>query len=140
MVIGVIAMLIDIVLSIVLSVPLLQGGLALATSIATTVEMLALLTLLNGRMRWLDAGLLAKSLGRDIVAAALMALVVWAGVAWVQALTGLGPVVSVLAASLGRYRPGSSELWPLYAIVGLPGRRAGWLNWYFGAMLGRQHQ
>jgi putative peptidoglycan lipid II flippase len=100
-VIGVIAMMIDITLSIILSVPLLQGGLALGTSIATTFEMLTLLTLLNRRMKWLNAGVLARSLGRDIAAAAVMAVVVWAGVRWLQSFDELGVMVNVWLQALG---------------------------------------
>jgi putative peptidoglycan lipid II flippase len=87
--VGVGAMALNVALSLALVGLLHHGGLALANSTATTLEMITLLTLLNRRMDGLEVGVLGRSVARDVIAAALMALVVWAGVSWVQGLAGL---------------------------------------------------
>lgn len=68
------AMAVNIVLSILLLQPLAHGGLALANSIATLLEMLVLLLLLRGRSVGMEGRVLAASSGRMALAAAAMGL------------------------------------------------------------------
>lgn len=99
--VGVGAMALNVVLSLLLVGTLQHGGLALANSTATTLEMLLLLGLLNRRMGGLQMVALGKSLLRNGVAAGVMALVVWGGVRWLQSFSALDAVVSVWLAALG---------------------------------------
>ncbi|MCC7161716.1 MAG: murein biosynthesis integral membrane protein MurJ [Anaerolineae bacterium] len=74
--IGIASVGLNIILSLVLLGPLQQGGLALANSIATTLEMLILLYLLRPRLGGVDGGTLIKSGGRMFVGAVVMALAI----------------------------------------------------------------
>lgn len=74
-----------------------HGGLALANSIATAIEMLVLLWLLRSRLRGLEAGRLLRGLGQSLLSSLIMlgALWAWLGAAdlqpvWLQALGGIG--------------------------------------------------
>lgn len=134
--VGVAAMAMNIVLSIVLVRPLSFGGLALANSVATSVEMVVLLWLLARRMGGIDGARLVDAVLRNGAAALLMGGALWwwvargaaflpAGVTgvWLTALGGLllGVVVYAGGALLLRSR----ELAPVVAMVGrrLPGVR-----------------
>lgn len=73
-----------------------HGGLALANSIATAIEMLVLLWLLRSRLRGLEAGRLLRGLGQSLLSSLIMlgALWAWLGAAdlqpvWLQALGGI---------------------------------------------------
>jgi putative peptidoglycan lipid II flippase len=100
-------MVLNIVLSLVLSRPfeaggLAYGGLALANSIATLLEMAVLLALLAGKTRGLPWRELALSAGRTLLASLAMGLVLWSFLyflghmnAWLVA--GGGIVVGALA-------------------------------------------
>jgi putative peptidoglycan lipid II flippase len=99
--VGVGAMALNILLSLLWVGALQHGGLALANSVATTLEMLLLLALLNRRMGGLEGRALSKSIARDLLAAAVMAIVVWGVVRWLQAVTGLDDVISIWLAALG---------------------------------------
>ncbi len=92
-VIGVGAMLLNIVLSLLLLGPLQHGGLALANSIATTIEMVALLWLLRRRLGGLQAGMLAPALWRTALASTALGIVVWG---WQQAPGVSGAWLKVL--------------------------------------------
>ena len=72
--IGVASVVLNIVLSLVLLAPLLQGGLALANSIATTLEMLVLLVLLRKRLNGVDGKTIALSAAKMFVGAVVMAI------------------------------------------------------------------
>ena len=76
-VIGVAAMAANILLSLLLVRPLEHGGLALANSTATIVEMLVLLWLLRRRMGGIDGKHLLLSLGKNAAAAVVMGGCVW---------------------------------------------------------------
>ena len=71
-VVGVGAMALNILLSLLLVRPLSFGGLALANSSATTLEALLLLVLLRPRMGGIEGFALLRSLARIIAASALM--------------------------------------------------------------------
>ncbi len=87
--IGVGAMILNIILSVILIGPLLHGGLALANSVATIVETLVLLTILRGRLEGVDGARLLRS-GLKI---GLAALVMSIGVSW---FGGIVPGSSIL--------------------------------------------
>lgn len=74
---GMAAMALNILLSLLLVQPLSFGGLALANTTATTLEMLALLFLLNRRMGGLEGRALLATITRSLIAAALMGLALW---------------------------------------------------------------
>ncbi|MDI6871530.1 MAG: murein biosynthesis integral membrane protein MurJ [Bacillota bacterium] len=86
MMIGAVAVLINIALNLALVGPLRHGGLALATSLAGLFNAVALLWVLRGRIRKVSGGLapgiggraILDSLWRVVVASLLMAAAVWA--------------------------------------------------------------
>jgi putative peptidoglycan lipid II flippase len=63
---------VNIVLSLVLITPLAQGGLALANSIATILEMLLLLVILRRRLGDIDSRRMAVSVARIVLASIIM--------------------------------------------------------------------
>jgi putative peptidoglycan lipid II flippase len=133
--VGVGAMALNLLLSLLLVGVLRHGGLALANTIATTVEMLLLLLLLNARMGGLEAGVLGKSLMRNGIAAAVMALVVWGGVRWVEGLGGLDEVVGVWLAALGGMALAVVSYGALSLLLGSMEAR-----WLVGVVLRRRSQ
>lgn len=74
--IGVATVILNVILSFALLAPLQQGGLALANSIATTLEMIVLLYLLRSRLDGVDGRTLAASALKMVVGAAIMALAI----------------------------------------------------------------
>ena len=100
-VVGVGAMALNVLLSFALVGALQHGGLALANTLATTLEMILLLVLLQRRMGGLEVAALSISLARSGAAAAVMALVVWGAVRWLQNVPGLHAEVGVWLAALG---------------------------------------
>lgn len=94
--IGIGAMAVNIVLSVLLLRPLAYGGLALANTIATTLETLTLLWLIRPRLAGLGGRLLVNTLVRSLAATLFMAaalmwfLARWGdGSAWLVAVGGL---------------------------------------------------
>jgi putative peptidoglycan lipid II flippase len=79
--IGVGAMVINVVLSLILIRPMAHGGLALANSTATILEMVGLLLIIRGRLEGLEGGRLLGSISRTALAAGLMGF----GVSWFAA-------------------------------------------------------
>ncbi len=75
--IGVASVVLNIVLSFVLLGPLLQGGPALANSIATTLEMVILLWLLRPRLGGVDGTTIAVSSVKMAVGGVVMAVVIY---------------------------------------------------------------
>ena len=80
--VGVAAMVLNIVLGLLLVRPLSFGGLALANSTATTIEALLLLWLLRRVMGGIDAVRLGDSLLRTVAASAIMAASLWLLLRW----------------------------------------------------------
>jgi putative peptidoglycan lipid II flippase len=76
--IGGAAMSINVILSLILIQPLAHGGLALANSTATILEMVGLLLVIRGRLGGLDGGRLLDFALRTVLAAGLMGF----GVSW----------------------------------------------------------
>ena len=72
-VIGVAAMGLNVLLSLILIRPLAHGGLALANALATTLEMGVLLWMLRKKLGGWEEGRVAASLSRALLAAGLMA-------------------------------------------------------------------
>ncbi|MCC6166649.1 MAG: murein biosynthesis integral membrane protein MurJ [Caldilineaceae bacterium] len=102
--IGVGAMLLNIALSLVWVGVWGHVGLALANSVATSVEMALLLWLLHRRMGGFQVGRLAGTLARCAPAAAAGGVAVWLWLAWVEARlwspAALGPWVAALGGML----------------------------------------
>ena len=82
--VGVAAMSLNIALSLLWVDALGYGGLALANTTATTLEMLFLLWLLRRRMHGLDGRRLAGTIARSIAAATAMAASLWLWIAWLE--------------------------------------------------------
>ncbi len=82
--VGVAAMSLNIALSLLWVDALGYGGLALANTTATTLEMLFLLWLLRRRMHGLDGQRLAGTIARSIAAATAMAASLWLWIAWLE--------------------------------------------------------
>lgn len=74
--IGIASVVLNIVLSLILIGPLKQGGLALANSIATMLEMLALMYLLRPRLRGIEGKTIAMSVLKMVIGAAVMAVAI----------------------------------------------------------------
>lgn len=107
--IGVAAIALNIVLSLVLLPVLAQGGLALANSLATMAEMLILIYLLRSRMGGVNGMQILRSLGKILPAALVMGLAIvlclMVGMnVWLRAGVGvtLGGTVFLLVAFLLR--------------------------------------
>ncbi len=93
-IIGVGAMALNVVLSMILRGRLAHGGLALANTIATTLEMVLLFALLARRIGGLDWKGLWATIGKTAAASAVMAAVlIWASSQWAggsKTLVGIG--------------------------------------------------
>lgn len=87
--VGLASMALNIVLCLLLVRPLTHGGLALANSLATMVEMVWLLLILRGRMKGMGGRELLTSLVKITAAAALMGI----AVAWFAGATKAGHVL-----------------------------------------------
>ncbi len=125
-VVGVAAVILNILLSLALIGRLSYGGLALANSIATALEMIILLILLGRALQGLPVGELLTSGGRSLLAACLMAGgVIWLGYpqgwaptrddpTWIAAIVGVGLGILIYAiASLLLGSPEIRQLWEL---------------------------
>jgi putative peptidoglycan lipid II flippase len=80
--IGVICLLVNIALSVILMGPLQHGGLALATSLASAVNLLLLILALRKRLGGMGTRGIVKSVFRSSVCAAVMAVVIGLGILW----------------------------------------------------------
>jgi len=97
--VGVGAMIINIVLSLAFIAPLAQGGLALANSIATIFEMLTLLVILRRRLVDIDARRIVVSIARIVVASVAMGVAL---VLFVNYFSARGAIfVAVVGCALG---------------------------------------
>lgn len=100
-VVGIGAMIINIGLSLWLVQGLGHGGLALANSTATTLEMVFLLWLLRRLIGGFDYWQVGLAIGRQVVAAAVMGLSVWGWLRWQPLPTHtFGTLVAVSVGSL----------------------------------------
>jgi putative peptidoglycan lipid II flippase len=80
--VGVAAMSLNIIFSFWWIHSLGYGGLALANSTATSLEMIILLWLLRRRLRGLDARFLLSAMSRHLVAAGVMGGILWLWLTW----------------------------------------------------------
>lgn len=80
--ISVAAMGLNVVLSLALIGPLNHGGLALANTVATTLELLGMLFFIRRRLGGLEGRRLGRALGRVLLAAGLMAGALWLLLSW----------------------------------------------------------
>lgn len=94
--VGVGAMILNIGLSLWWVKLLQHGGLALANSVATTIELALLLWLLRSRLGGLDGAQLFRSLARQGVAASGMAVGVWGWLIWRGAVSAASPLALVI--------------------------------------------
>jgi putative peptidoglycan lipid II flippase len=97
---GIGAMMLNILFSILWVKPLGFGGLALANSVATSLEMIVLLLLLNRRMDGIEARRLLSSVIRSLSAALVMGLAAYFWLRWVNGAT-LGPTAERWLAAIG---------------------------------------
>ncbi len=104
------AMALNVGLSLLLITPLEQGGLALANSIATTVEALALVFILRRRLGGVEGESLWPSLARTVAASAVMGVVLGA------VLLLLRPWPGALVAIVGTIAGGAAYLAAAYAL------------------------
>lgn len=95
--IAAVTMVLNIVFNLILMKPLQSGGLALATSLSSTINMLTLVWLLRNRLGGLDGPRIWRSFGRISVASLAMVAAVW--LAW-KGLFGGGYTVGGLTAML----------------------------------------
>jgi putative peptidoglycan lipid II flippase len=104
-IIGITAMSLNILFSFWWIHRLGYGGLALANSTATTLEMIALLWLLHRRTAGIEARALLLSIGRHMVAALLMGGICWVWLAWAMhqhwaTLPQVGAILLTLSAAV----------------------------------------
>ncbi len=98
--VGVGAMILNVTLSFWWVGRLSHGGLALANSTATSIEMLLLIFLLHRRMGGLEGRTLAWAVGRAIVAMTAMVAALWGWQQWVETLA-LGPQLTPWVNAVG---------------------------------------
>ncbi|RIK28379.1 MAG: murein biosynthesis integral membrane protein MurJ [Chloroflexi bacterium] len=99
-VVGVAAMLLNILLSLVWVGPFGYGGLALANSVATTVEAFVLLGLLRRQLQGFEEWTVVRAVGRQFGAALVMGGALWLWLQWGEGapwLTGTAAGAWVLA-------------------------------------------
>jgi len=126
-VVGIGAMLLNILLSLWWVGWLNHGGLALANSVATSLEMCLLLYLLRSRIGGLDGRRLLLSTGRQLLAAGIMAAALWGWLAWLFSATGgesnhllimlTSLPIAVVVYLIGSLLLRSEELQPALAIL-----------------------
>ena len=97
---GIGAMTLNIFFSILWVEPLGFGGLALANSVATSLEMIVLLLLLNRRMDGIEARRLLSSVIRSLSAALVMGLAAYFWLQWVNG-AALAPTTERWLAAIG---------------------------------------
>ena len=109
--VGIAAMIVNVLLSLLLIGPLAHGGLALANSTATLIEMVVLLWLLRGKLGGWQESMVGRSLLKTVAASAVMAVVVavllqimdgWSQPVQAVLIGGIAVVVYVVAAWLLR--------------------------------------
>jgi putative peptidoglycan lipid II flippase len=137
--IGAAAMAFNIALAYLLVGPLAQGGLALANSIAVSVEVWLALMILRKRLGRVGGRELAGTLARALAAAAMMALAMTAVLGALPEAVSLGPldgpfVDGVVRMGLGAVVGGAVYLAAALAL-GMPEARAGvrWVRGRLGA-------
>jgi putative peptidoglycan lipid II flippase len=86
--VSVVAMSLNVVLSLIFIKPLTHGGLALANTVATTLELLGMVALIRRRLGGIEGRRLMRASSRVILAATLMGGVLWASHRLVSGMLG----------------------------------------------------
>lgn len=112
----------NVLLSLILIRPLAHGGLALANSIATTLEMIGLLVIIRRRLHGLEGRRITTSLAHIGAAAAVMGCTVWIFVRWTAGYGALIQGAGGIILGLGIYLAmtailRSEELGPLRRLL-----------------------
>lgn len=98
---GIVAMVINILAMFLLVGPLAHGGLAFATTIAAFVNMLLLFYVLRKRLGTMDGWNMFWTSLKSLMASLLMAVVVWGWSLWLTLLIGVGTFASVIVLITG---------------------------------------
>ncbi len=101
--IAAVSLLANIVMSVLLMGPMRHGGLALATSLASGLNLCLLVFALRKRLGRIGARDILRSVSRSLVSALFMGLVVAGGAAWVLPMCGEGAgyLAAVVLGSIG---------------------------------------
>jgi putative peptidoglycan lipid II flippase len=97
---AVIAVCANILLGIILMVPMNHGGLALATSLASMVNLLLLVLALKVKLGTLNLGDMTRSAGKTVICSAAMGMVVW-GVADLLIPSGVATATQLFFGIMG---------------------------------------
>jgi len=100
-ILGIIAMVVNILAMYILIGPLAHGGLAFATTIAAFVNMLLLFYLLRKRLGKMDGWAMFWTSTKSLVASILMAVVIWVWSEWLTPLAGVRTFGSLLVLVTG---------------------------------------
>lgn len=92
---GIIAMVVNVVAMVLLIGPLAHGGLAFATSIAAVVNMILLFYVLRRRLGKMDGWAMVWTSAKSLVASLIMAAVIWVWSEWLTPLIGVRTMASV---------------------------------------------
>lgn len=94
-ILGIIAMAVNILAMYLLIGPLAHGGLAFATTIAAFVNMLLLFYLLRKRLGQMDGWAMFLTSLKALVASLLMAVVIWVWMQWLTSVIGVRTLASL---------------------------------------------
>ncbi len=100
-ILGLVAMGVNILAMILLVKPLAHGGLAFATSISALVNMILLIYVLRRRLGTMDGRRLLVTLVKSLTASLVMGAAVWGWSAWITRVLGYGTGASILVLFTG---------------------------------------
>lgn len=100
-ILGLVAMGVNILAMILLVKPLAHGGLAFATSISAVVNMILLLYILHKRIGTMDGYRIMMTTVKSLTASLVMGAVVWGWSVWLAHLLGFGTGASILVLLTG---------------------------------------
>lgn len=100
-ILGIIAMVVNIVAMVLLVGPLAHGGLAFATTIAAFVNMLLLFYLLRRKLKQMDGWAMFWTSLKSLVASLFMAGVIWVWMEWLTPLIGVRTLGSLVVLITG---------------------------------------
>lgn len=95
-ILGIIAMAVNILAMVLLIGPLAHGGLAFATTIAAFVQMILLFYYLRKKLGTMDGLAVISTSLKTLIASLLMAMVIWGWMAWLSPLIGVSKMPSLL--------------------------------------------
>ncbi len=100
-ILGIIAMAINVLAMYLLIGPLAHGGLAFATTIAAFVNMLLLFYLLRKKLGKIDGRAMFGTSLKSLIASLLMAIVIWVWMEWLTSLMGVRTIASLIVLVTG---------------------------------------